>query len=48
MDVLAGHFSSIPRGKMTLQTNTLEACEGEYVDIPRESWSEREDWKEKI
>ncbi|KIY70527.1 hypothetical protein CYLTODRAFT_441971 [Cylindrobasidium torrendii FP15055 ss-10] len=38
LDIIYGQFDHIPRSKIVVQTDRLHACDGEYVDIPEESW----------
>jgi hypothetical protein len=38
LDSACKHFPTIPRDAMTFQTNQLDICEGQYVDITAESW----------
>ncbi|KAG2104640.1 uncharacterized protein F5147DRAFT_638220 [Suillus discolor] len=38
LDNACKHFPTIPRNAMTFQTNQLDICEGQLVDITAETW----------
>ncbi|KAG2037001.1 hypothetical protein BDR03DRAFT_399966 [Suillus americanus] len=40
LNTASKHFPSIPRHVVTLQTNELDVCEGHYVDITAEIWTD--------
>ncbi|KAK0438745.1 hypothetical protein EV421DRAFT_1906372 [Armillaria borealis] len=40
LSVLHKHFPTVPTESMVIQTNELTICEGRYVDIPEELWTE--------
>ncbi|KAG2036991.1 hypothetical protein BDR03DRAFT_958227, partial [Suillus americanus] len=40
LDTACQHFPSIPRYMVKLQTNRLDVCEGQYVDITADIWDD--------
>lgn len=40
LSILHKHFPTIPTESMIIQTNELTICDGRYVDIPEELWTE--------
>ncbi|SJL08948.1 uncharacterized protein ARMOST_12323 [Armillaria ostoyae] len=40
LSILHKHFPTIPTESMVIQTNELTICDGRYVDVPEELWTE--------
>ncbi|KAK0192574.1 hypothetical protein F5146DRAFT_1190868 [Armillaria mellea] len=40
LEIISTHFPAIPKNCVVIQTDRLEGFEGEFVDVPKESWAE--------